>query len=203
MQTRPRAQLLLTAAAVIALHLTLGWLLLSKTRVFLTLPSSGSLEVVFLPRAAPPWVRNPTPEKAPPRWSRPGAARAAPPAATPGPNAQENNAIHPPIDWGAELARAAKDASAANPARKFKDFGFPRASSAPSASPEFGWSRARIHRVESLPGGGMLVHLNDNCALVFLPLPFVFCAPGHRPSNGNLFEHMQRQSLAGEGKGME
>jgi hypothetical protein len=39
-------------------------------------------------------------------------------------------------------------------------------------------------------GGALIVHINDNCAFVLTPLPFVFCRPGKRPANGDLFEHM-------------
>jgi hypothetical protein len=38
--------------------------------------------------------------------------------------------------------------------------------------------------------GALLVHLNDNCVLVMAPLPFVFCSPGKRPANGDLFDHL-------------
>jgi hypothetical protein len=45
--------------------------------------------------------------------------------------------------------------------------------------------------VESLPQGGLLVHVNDNCVLLLFPLPFVGCAIGKIKTNGNLFEHMR------------
>jgi hypothetical protein len=99
--------------------------------------------------------------------------------------------IHPPIDWAGELDRAAGNSIADAPSIQPRDFGFPRSSAAPpSKLPEFGWSYAPTHRVESLPGGGLLVNLNDNCVLVFAPLPFFACALGKKPANGNLFEHM-------------
>jgi len=52
--------------------------------------------------------------------------------------------------------------------------------------------------VESIPGGGLLVNVNDNCVLVFMPLPFFVCAPGAKPANGDLFEHLHDPSPAGD-----
>jgi hypothetical protein len=52
--------------------------------------------------------------------------------------------------------------------------------------------------VESIPGGGLLVHVNDNCVLVFIPLPFFACAPGKKPANEDLFKHLHDPSQAGD-----
>jgi hypothetical protein len=96
-----------------------------------------------------------------------------------------------PVDWAGELERAARE-SVTPPPLQPRDFGFPHASTTPSPkAPQFGWSYAPPHRVQSLPGGGLLVNLNDNCVLVFSPLPFFFCAPGKMPANGDLFKHMK------------
>jgi hypothetical protein len=93
------------------------------------------------------------------------------------------------------LDRVARDSTAAETSRKPLNFGFPHASTTPSSKPpEFGWSYAATHRVESLPGGGLLVKLNDNCVLVFNPLPFFFCAPGKKPANGDLFKNIRDRS---------
>jgi hypothetical protein len=79
-----------------------------------------------------------------------------------------------------------------------RDFGFPHSATTPSSKPsEFGWSYAPTHRLQSLPGGGLLVNLNDNCVLVFAPLPFFACALGKKPANGDLFKHMNDPSQPG------
>lgn len=107
------------------------------------------------------------------------------------PEEHENNAIHPPTDWASELSRAARDAASDESTQKPRDFGFPHPSSAPTAkAPEFGWDYAATHRVESIPGGGLLLHVNDNCVVVLVPLPFFACGIGKKEANGDLFEHM-------------
>jgi hypothetical protein len=115
------------------------------------------------------------------------------------PSSDEGNAIHPPIDWAAELDRAARDSVPAEPAAEPRNFGFPHRSATPSSkTPDFGWSHARTHRLESIPGGGLLVNLNDRCVIVFTPFPFPFCRLGEKPANGDLFEHMHDQPHAGD-----
>lgn len=109
----------------------------------------------------------------------------------------ENNAIHPSADWGSELTRAARDAVSEKLAQKPRDFGFPHPSSAPvDKPPQFGWDYAATHRIESIPGGGLAVNLNDNCELILFPLPFIGCAIGKKPANGDLFKHMRDPSQA-------
>jgi hypothetical protein len=107
------------------------------------------------------------------------------------PQEDENNAIHPPTDWASELSRAARDAASEGSTQKPRDFAFPHPSSTPTKAPEFGWDYVATHRVESIPEGGLLLHLNENCVLVLFPLPFVGCGIGRKEANGNLFEHMQ------------
>jgi hypothetical protein len=182
----------LIGAAVLVLHAAaICWLLLSKMRV-LTVPEvARSLEFLWLPaspRATVPEVtqtQNPSVSK---RSDRSAASR---PAAAPQPNSAppENNAIAPPVDWQAELAREAEASASAKPEAGFKDFGFPRRVPSAAKASAFAWDRNHTHRVES-GGGALIVHINDNCAFVLTPLPFVFCRPGKRPANGDLFEHM-------------
>ncbi|MDP9009473.1 MAG: hypothetical protein M3N91_12355 [Pseudomonadota bacterium] len=59
---------------------------------------------------------------------------------------------------------------------------------------EFGWDRSHTHRVEAIEGGGILIHINDRCALVLFPLPFAGCGIGKIPVRGDLFEHMHDES---------
>jgi hypothetical protein len=194
-------QMPLIAAAVLGLHALLCWLLLIRTREVSIEVGSRSIEIVLIP----PMPKAPLP-KAPLPNRAPAQARALskreshrPPAAVPAsPEPAQDNAIHPPVDFEAELARVAADAATAAAGVKPKDFGFPQVERPPAAEPEFGWDYARTHRVQQIDGGGLLVNLNDNCVLVFVPLPFVFCRPGHKPANGELFRDMKLPSLTGE-----
>jgi len=191
---RRRAQQLSTIVVVVALHIAACWLFLATTRPLTIAAISQRLQLVFI-----------TPPVSPARTRRSQRASqqntAAAPAAQPNTAAssKERSAIHPPIDWAGELDRAARDSVPAEPPREPRDFGFPHASTARSSKPpEFSWSHTRTHRVESIPGGGLLVHVNDNCVLVLIPLPFFACAPGKKPANGDLFKHLHDPSQAGD-----
>jgi hypothetical protein len=188
--------------AVLVLHAAICWLLLSKMRVLAVPEVAQNLVLLWLP--APP-RQSPAPEQTQnPRASAP-SNRSAPsqpaPAPQQNPAPPENNAITPPIDWQAELAREAQASTSAKSEPRFKDFGFPRRAPPAGRAPEFAWNRNHTHRVES-GAGALVVHINDNCTFVMTPLPFVFCTPGRRPANGDLFEHM-KDSLAGAGGGAQ
>jgi hypothetical protein len=193
MEKRRRTQVSCTIAAVLGLHLTVVWLLLATSRVVSRPTESQSLEIVFIARPPVLLESNFTRrvlENATPR--RRDAANPLPmPYAVP--QEDENNAIHPPTDWASELSRAARDAASDELRQKPRDFGFPHPSPAPPKAPQFGWDYAATHRVESIPEGGLLLHLNENCVLVLFPLPFVGCGIGRKPANGDLFDHMQDQ----------
>jgi hypothetical protein len=190
-EKRRRARILLVIALVLGLHLTIVWMLLATSRRFTRRMEPQSLEMVYIPR--PPAARennaagqvlNNTDQ-----WRR-----AAPkPSLTPptAPQEGESNAIHPPIDWGSELERSARNSTAEGSSQKKRDFGFPHTPQAGGdKGPEFGWDYAATHRIESLPEGGLLIHLNDNCVLILFPLPFGGCAIGTRKANGDLFKNM-------------
>ena len=177
---------------VLAVHLALVWLLLSSHHL-LVKSSPRSLQLVWIPRPAPSQVA-PEPREAI-RGSRKAVPRhrvdltpdsrsiAAPPN-------EENNAIHPTPDWSEELQLAAKKAVAKELEKKKHEADFAHVFPAQPKKPEqFAWNYAATHRVEAVPGGGMLIHLGDNCVLVFLPLPIVGCGIGKKPANGDLFEH--------------
>jgi hypothetical protein len=199
--TRPRSQVFSIAAAVLALHAALCWLLLRGARAVRIPRGSQTLEIVLLAPPPPPPARRPVRERAGRPPSKSTTASPFAPAAPAAPESEPDGAIHPRIDWDAELARAAEAAAAEAARPKAKDFGFPAAEAPSAKRPQFGWDYAATHRVEPIEGGGLLVNLNDNCVMVFLPLPFVFCKPGHKPANGELFRHMS--PLAGEGSGPE
>jgi hypothetical protein len=186
-------------AAVVALHIAVVWVLLAATLPVGMRSLSKNLQLVFI---APTIIAPGSPFRKPVPGSRRSVrlnvTPSSPVETNPASPSQEGKPIRPSIDWAGELDRVARDSAAAETARRPLNFGFPHASTAPSSkSPEFGWSYAPTHRVQSLPGGGLLVNLNDNCVLVFSPLPFFSCALGHKPANGDLFKHMLEPSQPG------
>jgi hypothetical protein len=191
MEKRRRTQVTCTIAVVLGLHVAIVWLLLATSHVVSRQIESRGLEIVFIAR--PPILlesnfTNRALENATPR--RRDAANPLPmPDAVP--KGDEDNAIHPPPDWASELSRAARDAASDKLTQKPRDFGFPHQPSAPTKASQFGWDYVATHRVESIPEGGLLLHLNENCVLVLFPLPFVGCGIGRKQANGDLFEHMQ------------
>ena len=179
---RRRAKFLSAIAVVLGVHLAVIWLLVSTSRVFSFRTKSQSLEIVLIAR---PGV---TPEDAVPQ--RQAAAKYLS-ALRIAPQESEDNTINPPTDWAGELSRVAKDAVSETLLKQPRDFGFPHSSSAPtSKTPQFGWDYVATHRIEAIPEGGLLLHLNDNCVLILFPLPFAGCGIGKKKANGDLFEHM-------------
>lgn len=188
---RRRAKFLCAIAVVLGLHVTVIWLLLATSRVLSFRTKSQGLEIVLIARPVVP------PENSSISRVLENATRrrqiTAKPLPTPSvrPQDRENNAIHPPTDWATELSRVAKYYVSETP-QKPRDFGFPHSSSAPtSKTPEFGWDYVATHRIEAIPEGGLLLHLNDNCVLILFPLPFAGCGIGKKKVNGDLFEHMR------------
>jgi hypothetical protein len=196
-QARNRLRFLLAAMAVAGLHAVIVWMLLTRMGVLRQPPVPRGLELFWLPPPTrpPETVTNavpPAPSSRIPQVSMPSPAVpdvppgiALPPEVAE-PTPEENNAIHPPIDWDGELSRAAKNAVSAQADKHYREFDFPRPPPALEKPAEFAW----YHRVES-QGGVLLVHLGNNCALVFFPLPFVGCSIGHKPANGDLFKGMK------------
>jgi hypothetical protein len=188
-----RTQVSCTIAVILVLHLTVVWLLLSASRAVSRRTESQSLEIVFIARPPVSFESNftgralesPTPRR------RDAAIPLPMPQPLAVPREDENNAIQPPTDWAGEMSRAARDAASEGLTQKPRDFGFPHPSATPTKPPEFGWDYVATHRVESIPEGGLLLHLNENCVLVLFPLPFVGCGIGKKKANGDLFEHMQ------------
>jgi hypothetical protein len=123
----------------------------------------------------------------------PSQAGAAPPG-------DEDNAIHPPIDWANELNRAASESASGASAPQPRVFGAPHVAPTPPAKPpEFGWSHSRTHRVETGPGS-TAVHLGEHCVIAFTPLPFPVCTLGKKEANGDLFKHMRDPPQPGDWK---
>ncbi len=116
---------------------------------------------------------------------------AAPPAQpiTVPPPAQP--ALHGPLDWQQALQDELRAEESRSRGGKLQ-FGFPQQPAPFAAAPEFGWDYAHTHRVQVLPAGGVLIMLNDHCALViYVILPLAGCNIGRIPANGQLFENMR------------
>jgi hypothetical protein len=188
-----RIRIACIVALVFALHLTALWGLLTNSRFILKPMDSQGFEIVLIPRsldlqqqaAASETKRH---ESTQARLRRQPPSGGAP--NQPAPAEEESNAIHGPIDWANELGQTAKDATADKSAQTPKDFGFPHRPSAPAKAPQFEWDYAATHRVESIDGGGLLLHLDDRCVLVLFPLPLIGCGIGTKPANGELLKHM-------------
>jgi hypothetical protein len=103
-----------------------------------------------------------------------------------------------PIDWNAESELAIKQHAelAMAPAPRALDKHGAGADLNGGLGPErkqkseFGWDRSHTHRVESLEGGRILIHINDRCVLELFPLPFAGCGIGEIQVRGDLFDTM-------------
>jgi hypothetical protein len=192
MAMRRQARLLLTLSTVLGVHFIVVWLLVSSAQLSIK-TKSGSLQLVWIARPA---LSDTTPERGTrtekatnisPRHR--GDRTPKPPSIAPESD-EEDNAIHSGPDWTEELQLAAKHALATELAQKRHELDFAHAFPAqPKKSYQFAWDYAATHRIEAIPEGGMLVHLNDYCVLIIFPLPFIGCGIGKLPANGDLFEH--------------
>ena len=186
--------MLLTLSTVLGAHLIVLWLLMSSHR-FSIKAGPGSLQLVWILR--PPTSELAEPRNTPQRTAKTPPQRRsadAPASSTLIPDTnEENNAIRPTPDWNAELQLAAKNALAKELEKKKHEADFTHLfPGQPTKPPRFAWNYAATHRVEALPQGGLVIHINDNCALLIFPLPFVACAIGKRPANGDLFKPLQK-----------
>jgi hypothetical protein len=192
MALRRQTRLKLTLSMVLGVHLMVIWLLVSSPQLSIKI-KSGSLQLVWirppaLPDTAP--ERGMRTEKAPNISPRHRVDRTPKLPSTASGADEEDNAIHPAPDWTEELQLVAQDAVARDLAQQRHELDFAHAfPTQPKKSQQFAWDYAATHRIEAIPGGGMLVHLSDNCVLIIFPLPFIGCAIGKHPANGDLFEH--------------
>jgi hypothetical protein len=99
------------------------------------------------------------------------------------------------IDWAREAEKAAADSLSAEETADRQ-----RAALAPHPpaigdpvsgnASKFAWSEAQTHRVESIPGGGILIHINDRCAIVIPMMLMTICKIGKIGARDDLFQHM-------------
>jgi hypothetical protein len=194
MEERPRQRQrkALLFLLVCAMHGALGWLLLATNGVMRYNTPAGSLELLVLPPAQVPLPESPPVKQqfvAPRNLYQPNRRSPVDQGRVAESN-PESNEITPSIDWNAELARAARAAASGDTKVPPRNFGFPTGPPTTKDYPQFDWDYARTHRVETLPEGGMVIHLNDNCIIVLTPFPFPLCSPFKRKANGELFKHM-------------
>ncbi|MDP9011775.1 MAG: hypothetical protein M3O41_03775 [Pseudomonadota bacterium] len=204
--TRERARRLAVVAAVVALHIVVCWLLLAVTRPLKIRTATAALELIYLPfivPESPARAPEPAPPAAPERHATaiPPVNRRQPPSQPkPAAPAEEDNAIHPPIDWAKELNRSAAESASGESAPKPREFGAPHVAPKPPVKlPEFGWSHSRTHRLERDPGRVGL-HVGDHCVIALSPLPSFQCSPGKKGANEDLFEHMRDPPHLGDWK---
>ena len=205
--THKRARRLLVFAVVAALHAGVCWVLLKATRPLKVRTATSSLELTYLTLDGPESAAR---RPAPALGSRPLVRRSVPipPLSQPRPlsqpsaaaPAEEDNAIHPPVDWANELNRTARESVSGASAPQPREFGAPHvAPTPPSKRAEFGWSHSRTHRLETGPGSTD-VHWGDHCVIAFTPLPFPVCKLGKKDANGDLFKHMRDPSQPDDSK---
>ncbi|HWZ63850.1 MAG TPA: hypothetical protein VNX02_12585 [Steroidobacteraceae bacterium] len=187
-----RARRVLALTGVVALHAGVLLIVLeeARTKVVRAAADSPSLLVMLLSALEP---QHPSGA----RSSRGAAARHRPATSVP-PEAPAPDVPTGPrstIDWFA----AAKDEAArqveANEQRQrqARAFALPPNMFTPPAPkrPGFHWDYAATHRVEAVPGGATVIHLNDSCALVlFIIIPMIGCALEKPAVRGDLFDHM-------------
>jgi cytoskeletal protein RodZ len=157
-----------------------------ETRILLFMLPSSEIARPSPPRSAA--------RQAVTRQARPPDAQSNP-GATPTEHAQSSAPVM--IDWAQEAQRAASrqidaDEAAARRAAAFSTHNKTPDSLAPPApaQPQFGWSHANTHRIESLPGGGFILNLSDRCAIVFAVMLIPVCKVGTTEPRGDLLQHM-------------
>jgi hypothetical protein len=208
---KSRLARLVTFTAILGIHLL--WVLCFPTlrRPFFHMPGDElTTTIAFLEPMQPQpsaqtvklRARSPT-KREPARKNVRGAALPETSEAT-----EQENTAPIAIDWAKEAERAAahrieadeeagRRTSALSP-RRGPRLGAPEA---PAALPQFGWDHAHIHRVEPIPDGGLVVNLNDRCAIV-VEFPFLLpgCKIGKIRSRGDLFTHMNDPPTLGDWK---
>jgi hypothetical protein len=189
----PRRPLVFALAVLIHVGL---WNLLVRPRHTSSDTAERRTVLVFLPDAktiqAPPRTVAPLAPKrlletSPPENNAPRLI--APPE-------REGTPALPMIDWRREAEEAAREhVLEAQAERGHKDDSAP-----PKPQPEFGWDHSRVHRIEPLESGGLLVWINDRCAIVISVMAMPICKIGKKPARGDLFEHMDDAPTPGDWK---
>jgi hypothetical protein len=197
-------------AAVVTLHVVVLVLFPRARRS--ELQENDRQHALQLVLVMPPSEASAGRERAPLAPSR--RARAAPPAASKSRPAARRDVSHEaqppegaPIDWNQQLASAAqrqlrKDADLRRQANALAPPRAPASFRKTPHSPPFGWYYAATHRVESLPEGGFLIHINDRCVIGIFIMVMPACTFEHIEPRGDLFLHM-KDDLSPEATGAD
>lgn len=112
--------------------------------------------------------------------------------------------LGPTIDWSRESRLAAERQVDALEAARRRARGFTpgeedrKRAIVSAPTPEFGWDRAHTQRIEPIPSGGTLIHINDRCVVAFAVLLIPACKIGKIEARGDLFEHMDDTPQLGD-----
>ena len=189
---------------VVAVHLLVIWLLMPLRRSGLREEELAPLPISMLPE--PPQQQSPP---GAPSRSKPvqhaGAAQATAvqlPAALevgPPPSNTQVNTAAPAPDWRAQAELIAP--SSAQQIVAAEDDAKRRANALtapykPMAGArvrghEFGWDPAPKHHFTAIGHGAYVLPVSDQCAFVFIVVPWFGCSIGQKPAaNGDLFKYM-------------
>jgi hypothetical protein len=201
LSSRPRRELhgarLVIFMALLGVHGLAVFLLATQRNAGSHTPDDGfSTTVFFVDRSEP---REPAPAMTlrAPSPAKPVAKQESPERA-PLPETPMPATAPVTIDWAKEAERAAARSIEAEEEARRRASGLipglgPNIGTAVArpAPHEFGWDHAHIHRVEQIPDGGLIVNLNDRCAIV-IKFPWLLggCKLGKIEARGDLFSHM-------------
>jgi hypothetical protein len=185
--SRPRRELhrarLVIFTALLGVHGLAVLLLAMQRNAGSHTPDDGFATTVFFVERNEPRKPIRTMTLRAPSPAKPVAKRATP-QGPPLPESPVPATVPVAIDWAKEAERAA--------AHSIEGRG-PKIGTAEArhATHEFGWDHAHIHRVEQIPDGGLIVNLNDRCAIVIkFPMLLGGCKLGKIEARGDLFSHM-------------
>jgi hypothetical protein len=200
--------------AIVAAHVLLFLFFPPMRRMLLRAGEDQPTAIlVFFPPAPMPSLGRPEASRKPMTPSQSGKASnistktsAEPLKSHPEPPATEPEPISPPAvtDWAKEAELGAGHAvdgqidaerKAAALSSRYHVLPGPR-----ERQPEFHWDYAHTHRIEPLPGGGLIIAINDNCAVVVYVFPMPFCKLGKIKPRGDLFNHLEDAPKYGDWK---
>lgn len=184
-----------TVALVVGGHLAVILMLASRTTEERGSPLDERMLLTFI--EIPAETAAARPAGSPHRGQPHVRSEALAPATSNAPAPVESTGITAGIDWYGEASDAASR-EATKP--DVRDFGYPKRAPEARVKKEFGWDKTHTERVSALPEGGMLIRLNDNCAIIIAPLPFGGCTIGKRKARGDLFDEMKAPVEPGDWK---
>ncbi len=194
--------------AVLALHVALFFVFAVLSRPVPHLRAAWRAPAIaFFVTAEPATPRIDSAASAPTAGRAPGTPRSRAQQVEKRPEAGEtprippqNNAITPaPVpDWHHDLEVAANNQIESAEHRRREpsplaphDFSRVQPGSTDTTPQEFGWDHSATQRIQPMAGGGVLLNINDRCAIAWVIFPFPVCRIGKIPVRGDLFDHMK------------